>query len=520
MKKSIIALTALLLLASCKDEPKFKILPTGPIKHQLIVMAKTSRGVRARGFRGATPPNTPVFVEVGSHNNKKENTISDAEGRFDVELTLQESASVGDLTFSVDSKHYSETYQIKNLPEAIANVAKKPFSTDNELSYVALNGSSAAILSSNAMLISLHNVDETGRLKKKASSTIGLNPNATANLFPRMVASKGNHALVPFSGSGELALLNLSQGSIADKSRLKDKTGNLYLFENNPALTVKIPLSVDGTSESSTSISKSFAHSPEQIIALDDTTYLASFANYYQFADHTKNDLAVVGKGIVALLKIENNKIRSEAIVELPFKNPRYFMVKNETEIWVSCAGAYRDTNTNPITSDDAGLVKLTLSADKTSLSLSNPIALVDFSPGQPALVGSKLVVPLAYGNKIAVLEENATAFTDNDIKPHPFHRPFSFTLASLWHDDLVFLASSDGSLVVYSLNEGYFPFPFIEPLMLNGDQDKRLMPSPEQLIFRFKDYAKDYQPGFGAWAVIGGQEKIVPLDLLEIFGP
>ncbi len=515
MYKYILALTSIILLASCKESPKFKELPSGPIKHQLIVVAKYQKGVRARGFAGSTPPNTPVFFEISGHSD----VHSGPDGSFMLELSDGQEATRGDLTFTVDNKTYTFSYTIKDLPDTLSRVAKKAFTTDLELSYLALNGSQAAILSSRASLISLHDMDDTWTIKKRARSTIGLNLAMVPQLFPRMIAARESRGLVPFSGTGELALIDLKQNRIITKNRLEDKNGNLYLFDNAPPLSIKNPINADGNSPPSTSIARSFAHSPEHVLALDEKTYVASFANYYQFADQSKGDKAVVGPGILALISIENDRFRTQEIVHLPFKNPRYFLIKSETELWVSCSGAYRDYLGSPLTSDDAGLVKLIISADKKSMSIAQKIALVDFSPGEPVLVGSKIVVPLAYGNKIAVLDETATELKESDIKTPNFHRDFNFTLASLWHDDLVFLGSNDGSLVAYSLSEGYFPFPFIEPLRLNPDQDMRIMANPQQLIFR-KNIATDYRAGYSALAVVAGQEKIIPLDLLEVFGP
>ncbi|OPZ23712.1 MAG: hypothetical protein BWZ03_00410 [bacterium ADurb.BinA186] len=170
----------------------------------------------------------------------------------------------------------------------------------------------------------------------------------------------------------------------------------------------------------------------------------------------------------------------------------------------------------SPLKSDGAGLAKLTI-ATGNKLSLSQHIALPDFTPGKPSVVNNKIIIPQAWGNQIAVIDDTATAVTADNLKTHSFHRPFSFILAQHWHDDVVFLTTHDGNIVAYSISEGFFPFPFTEPMKLNRAQDKKIVINPIQLFVR--DYSQSYQPGYSAWA-LNSEHLIIPLDLMEIFGP
>lgn len=512
--KTLLALcAALFFLSSCKEPSGFKALPEGSIKHQLIVMARTEHGVRAKGFSQATPPKTKVFFEVG---RQSQSIISNDDGSFDHELRGTGTEARGDLTFSIDAKHHQIGYEIKDLPQALARVGKKTFDNGIEIDHIALYDKTSALLSTNATLLSFHPIDETWGLKRKSLSTILLNPEHQQQLYPRASLLTKNHAIVALYGTHELLLIDRASNNMLYKSRLLDQNGKLYLFENNPSLAVKNPSAWDGTN-ASLNITKSFAHSPEALFAIDDTNFLVAFANYYQFADASKGHASVVGPSIIALMSIENNQLRTKQILQLPFKNPRYFM-KNNDAIWVSASGVYRDINSQPVTSDEAGLVKLAFGADK-SLSIAHTIPLPNFSPAEPALINNKIIIPLAYGNSIVVIDGDATAVNPQDIKTPNFPQTFAFTVAAHWHDDIFFLTSTDGSLVAYSLTESFFPFPFIEPIRINQRQGKLITPSPTQLIFQKAETNEDYSPGFSAWVLSSTQNKVFLLDFLEVFG-
>ncbi|MCA9508852.1 MAG: hypothetical protein KC505_10570, partial [Myxococcales bacterium] len=224
-----------------------------------------------------------------------------------------------------------------------------------------------------------------------------------------------------------------------------------------------------------------------------------------------------VGPGIIALIAIENDSFVTRDIIALPFKNPQYFVAQSNSEVWVSCSGSYHDINSNPAKSDNAGLVKIVISA-KQKLSVSSQITMNNFTPAIPTFIDGKLVVPEAWGNRIAVLEVSATSLKKEHIKTHSYHRPFALTLAKHWHDDIVFLISADANLIAYSLKDGFFPFPFVEPIKLNKDQNKKVVINPAQLFIR--DYSETYVPGYNLWALSPVTNQIYPLDLMEIFGP
>ncbi len=515
MKNCLALLCGLIFLSSCKEPSTFKELPSGPIKHQLIAVARTTAGVRARGFLGATPPKSGIFFEVGPHNKA---IISNEDGSFDHELILNSHEARADLTFSLDAKHYQVGYEIKDVAQVLKRMSKKIFSTDFEMDSIVVKESHAAVLSTNAALLNIHPIDGTWALKKKSLATIVLNPNNKAKLYPRATLLTKNHAIVALYGTHELMLIDREKKSVIYKSRLLDKNGELYTFENKPPLLVKEPLKADGQNNS-TSIAKSFAHSPEVMFALDETTFLVAFANYYQFADPSTQSSSVVGLGVVALVSIDNNQLTTKAIVQLPFKNPRYFIAKNNQEIWLSCSGVYRDINSFPMKSDDAGLVKLLITANN-NIEIKHHIPLKDFSPAKPALVSNKIIIPLAYGNQIAVIDDTAAEIKTDDIKTPSFHRSFAFTLAEPWHDDIVFLSSNEGSLVAYSLADSFFPFPFSEPIRINPTQEKSISISPTELIFRHGENEENYKPGYSAWVLSTTQHKIFAFDFLEIFGP
>ncbi len=133
-----------------------------------------------------------------------------------------------------------------------------------------------------------------------------------------------------------------------------------FLFKNDSPLQVNVAIDADGTGPK-TKISDSFARNAEAIIALDDTHFLATFSNHYQFFD--KNTNSVVGPGIVALLAVENGQLVTKKIEVLKFKNPMYFLPKDNF-IWLTCPGAWR-VEDNLYKSSEAGIVKLKLDADK-----------------------------------------------------------------------------------------------------------------------------------------------------------
>lgn len=509
--KHKIFLLAILLITGCSSKV-FKKLPEGPIDHHLIVVAKVNDGIKAKGFSSSTPKNTSIMCTVGE---KSGSAVSNADGSF--ELTINDlEAKFVDLIFNVDNKDYVVGYEVKDLSERLGQIAHSPFSIGKEIDFLSFIDKKALILSSNAASISIVDISDQWILSDKIKSSVLLNPDGKTNIGARMVEALGDKALVSFSLTHEISLIDTKNNEVLSKTRLKDASGALFTFKNPVTLTVKDAIDADGSGPK-TSISTSFAHSPEAIFAIDDQYFLATFSNYYQFLDND-ND-SVVGPGIVALMSIKGGELITHQIELLTYKNPMYFFADDQ-DIWITCAGAWHKQSSGIYQSHDAGITKIKLSADKNSFTVGHNISLGDFSPAEPVVVKNKIIIPHSQFNDIAVIDSNASNITANDMIEAKFPRSFNFSFASLWHDDVVILGDNLGSLVAYSLSEGFFPFPFIEPITIDP---KLLPPRLHKLYFRnrvLKTPIKDMPAGFSAWAVSYNQAKIFPLDFLMVFGP
>ncbi len=167
MKTHLVWLPILLtLLEGCSSQTSFKTLPAGPIMHHLIALGQTQAGVTARGFAGATPPNTEVFAEVGKVSKK---IVSNADGSFLLELTGTPSdAKHGELTFTVGPKHFQQGYEIRNLSTSLKMMTKDAFETDKEVDAVALFENKVAILSSQANLLRTFDVDNNFQFERRS----------------------------------------------------------------------------------------------------------------------------------------------------------------------------------------------------------------------------------------------------------------------------------------------------------------------------------------------------------------
>src|SRR6185437_7806044 len=100
--KNLLLLFFLLPLFACKQEYKFKDVTEGPIKTQYIVVAKTNQGIKAKGFKDATPPNTEIEFEIDKEHKK---ITTNADGSFMFEISLSNSnASKGHFSFKVGDK--------------------------------------------------------------------------------------------------------------------------------------------------------------------------------------------------------------------------------------------------------------------------------------------------------------------------------------------------------------------------------------------------------------------------------
>ena len=376
---------------------------------------------------------------------------------------------------------------------------------------IAVLSGQALLLSSTASLICPLSLDARWVLKTDNAKSILLNPEAKQSLMPRSIASNADFALVTLQGSHELALVDLKHGQISEKSRLKDKAEKPYQFSIKPPLKLASGL-----------IDNSLADSPEKIVHLGNNLFVASFANYYQFANPASGQDAVLGPGLIALLSIEGSAIKTRDILQLPYKNPLFIVKKNNDQIFVVCAGIYENINDAKLRSKDAGLIRFKLSTDNNKLEEINRIPLKDFVPAEPAWHGDTLVVPEAFGAKVALLKENATELLATNV----FRKicEWKFLFAAHWYNDIFFLADSLGFLIGYSLSSGFYPFPFIKPIPLNKSQASTIPFFPQKILFRHQESGPalndSYPPGYSAWVISQLQSKVVPLDFLEIFGP
>lgn len=524
MRTILVGLWALfcLLIASCDKDTSFKTLPEGPINHHLIVLAKQNDKVVARGFSAATPPNTEVYCEVGKTSRK---VNSNADGSFFFELTgVDTELAAGEFTFSVGGKIFQQGYQIKDLPQCLKKITKEAFKSDREVSAISFLKDDVAILSSAASVVRMFGIDNYFRPTENPTSSVLLNKDAKTPAYPSMVQSVGNHLVVSLSEIHELALIDPKVDAIAARARVEDDQGKLFRFTIAPPLQVKNALDADESGTATTTISQSSARNPEAIIALDDTHFLASFANYYQYEDDSQGQKSVVGPGVIALFAIENGTLKTKAREVLDFKNPRYFVAKDAEHVWVVAQGAWSNIGKANVTSSDAGLVRLKIATDKSGFSVEHRIPLNDFTPTIPVLYGGKIILPRYDKSELAIIDENATSVTDADKKKPKFHRDFGFTFAALWHDDIVFLGDKLGTVVAYSVKDGDFPFPFVEPIIIDKNLDERIGLRSQMLYFRHTALKKDIKVhapiGFNAWLVSDTHQKIYPMDFLEVFGP
>lgn len=476
----IICSLSLCFLSSCKTESKFKQLPTGAIKHQLIVAAKTTKSVRARGFAGATPPGTTVYFEVGDAHAS---VVSSPEGSFILELLSPDiSSNFGVFNFTTkDNKKFVERYELKNLTEALSLVASEALSAVPEISFITIHNDEALILSQQAALLRRVKINSDWTLAQDSHENILLNPKVQEAPSPQMVDARKNHAVVSLFNSSELGLVDLQTNKLINNFKLDHKQ----------------------------------TRSAQRIMALDDINYLVSFVNFDPALNDESDSSKQYGPGVVALIEINNNSIHANQILVLPFKNPYAFKInpKNSQEVWVMCSGAYTNINKKDVAPKtiDAGLVKLNIF--NKNINISKKIPLPDFTPAEFELVGDFLVVPEFLGNKLLVLKEDS-----QDLEPieASYSRKFNFTLATHWHEDIVFLGDQSGALVAYSLSDGFFPFPFSAPI--NISKEEQIKFSPSQVIVKKQE--PEYHPGYGAWVVSHWQSKIIPLDFLKIFGP
>lgn len=506
---------------SCAKDTVFKTFPEGPIHHHLIVLAKTKTGIKARGFSGATPPATQIFCEAG---HGRQQVTSNADGSFSLEVQeVDPKVTAGELTFTTGGKHYQQGYQIRDLAQDLENLTHQAFNCDKEVDDISFSNDRVAILSSQAALVRTFEVDQYFRLGQEPKNSVLLNQKNAVSLYPASLAFVDQKVAVSLNLSHEVALFNIDNGTILDQAKVEDHQGQPLRINLSTPLEVKHPIDADESGTASTTIRRTIARNPEAIFAIDNQHFLVSFTNYYQYEDESRGQKSVVGPGMVVLMAIENGKIKTKAHEVLDFKNPHYFLAIDQKNVWVVSVGEWVNIGKSTIFSNDAGLTRLQIATDHKSFTISQKLALTNFAPARPAVVGSKLVIPHFDMNEIAVVDQSATTINDQDKKKPQFHRDFGFTFAAHWHDDIVFLGDKQGSLVAFSLSEGFFPFPFVEPVIIDKNIDERIGLRPQMIYFRHQvqnfDVKAHYPPGFSAWVLSSSQHKIYPM-MLGVFGP
>lgn len=515
--KTLLLTIFIALFYGCSDQKHFKVLPTGPIKHHLIALARTNNGIRVRGFAKATPSGTQILCETGK---TKGQTISGANGSFNLPLGgADPQANSAQLTFDVAGKSYVQTYQVKNLSSSLQNIAKEAFSTEKELSALDfIHDQRVAILSAQASLVQIFDIDQYWQIQQVNKSILLARDN---DPMPFSLVTRKNFAVVSMWNSHEITVLDLNRAQVIASAKVKDDKDKLYVFDLKHSLSVITPIDADDSGKKDTTIHKSMARNAESILALDDTHFLVSFVNYYQFEIPSLAQKSVVGPGVIALMSLVNNQLKTNDRKVLPCKNPRYFTSKDKYNVYVTCCGAFVNVGQSTVSSNEAGLVRLKLSADYSSFSIDHHIPL-PFAPAEPDFVDGRMIIPHNYKNELVDIDENAVAINAADTKK--LKSKASFTLASHWHDKILFIADASGKLIAYSLDEGFLPFPFTEPIVINKAIDEKVGLNIKAIYFRHKinklDLKTDYAPGYGAWVLSDVHHRIFPLDFLAVLGP
>lgn len=520
---ALVVLCGLLGFACDKKEVIFKKLPEGPIKHHLIVLGRTRQHIEARGFASATAPFTDVSLSIGAWAGS---TTSLADGSFVIETDDADQAiQTAEFNFNVRTKIYQQTYRIRDVHTELDRFTKENFAPGKEISAISIKNDLITILSSTATLLQSFSIDEYFAISSSPRASLLLANTTSTAIMPLSLASLGRNTVVSLFGSHEVAIGNVEQQSVIARSTLKDTSGNVFRFTLTPALHVAHAFDADDSGVISTSITRSIARNTDGIFALDDNHFLVSFVNYYQFEDPSQKTKSVVGPGVIALMALEQNEIKTYARYVLPYKNPRYFVRAEKNNVWLACAGAWVNIGTSSVSSTDAGIVRIKLASDMKNFSLEQTIPLTNFSPAQPALAGTTLVVPHAEKDEVALIDTSTTTISATDLKKiiHGSEQ-FAFTFAASWHDDIVFLGNHYGNIVAFSVSKGYLAYPFIKPIVIDKQIGDHIGLRPQSMYFRHAaqqfDLATMYPRGYTAWVVSDIHNKIYAMDFLTLFGP
>lgn len=475
----ILLVFACMHFLACDHKKEFKQLPDEPVNHHLIVVAKDKQAIRAKGFLGAVKENSEVTLLTKEDSSS---AIANYNGSFDISLPLKKIPSTCVLTIKYSDRSFSNDYTVKDLPVELNSMADQPFDLNKEVDSVAFHKDHASILSSSASLIRTFTLDKYWQPLANPKNIL-LNKEASSIIGPRALASLGDMILVSLFNKHEIELVDPKQQKITD----------------------------------STKVNK--AQNAEAIITIDDKNFLASFVNYYEFEDSSKNQEAVVGPGVIALMSVDNNKLTTKETKELQYKNPTHFIKQTDKSIWVVCSGAFSFKN-GRVSSKDAGLVKITIKDNLITIDKSIPLN--DFVPASPAIVEDTLVLPHYFSNEVTIIN-SSYEFKKFTIEK-PGYKNFNFTFATYWYDDIVFLGESSGLLIAFSISEKAFVYPFINPIRISNDKSLTIPLNPQALHFRHqvekRRLTDKYNLGFNAWVSSSAQAKIIPLDFLTVFGP
>lgn len=502
---------------NCTNGNTFKDLPNDFVHHHLIVLGNTNNSIQLKGLKGATPARSNIELIIDERSYR---TTSDGEGRFSIEVGgINETHTTAMVHITHGSDISKTRYSIKNLSQALGLTVASPFATDREIDAIDFVHDSAFILSSQAGLVREFKTNTTWQLAKTPKQSMLLNP--AVSLGARSITTAGAYLAVPFFNTHEVAVVLRHDFTLKNKSRLKDSNNNLTLFPVRPPAQVLIPINADEQHESNT-ITSTAARNAEVIGAVDDDHFLVGYANYFQFAEPNPNIESVVGPGILGLMRVSNDTIQTKASLMLPCKNPTQLLKLDDTTFLVQCSGGYIFKD-GKLLSEGAGVAKISIASDFSAISTAQFLDLAGFAPSPMAVIDQTLVIPKAFGHEVLVVDHSSTSFDDSNIKSPHFHRSLHFTFAKHWHDDIVFLGDNQGSLVAFSVRDGFFPFPFIEPITFLKDADKKLALGAHQIYFRHQaekyDLTNTHKKGFDAWALTT-VHRLIPLDFMQVFGP
>jgi hypothetical protein len=504
----------LLLNVACQKEHEFKKLPQDEINHHLVVLASVKDGYRLLGLKNASPKDTEVLLEVGT---KSQSTKSLADGSFDLTLKTNAIEQKGKITFYVGSKTLFHTYTIKDLALAIKDIAQKPFTTNTETSALDFtnNNNEVYILSSGAALLKKYQLDNEWRFIPPPEAAWMLNKDNNEAQGAQDVKALQDKILLSFFNTHEVMLLSAKTSEIKDKARLLDSKGHLFTLPLNPSLTLNEPLD-EGTRDKI--IHSSTARNANSLLAFDEQYFLASFTNYYQYADASTAKKAILGPGVLGLFATKDYRFTTAATLILPFKNPIQMVKGENDEIYILCAGTWQ-FNSDNISSTDGGIISIEISNSRSSMAIKTSIPFKDFTPAHFTVMQNKIIIPRLFGNDILVIDKSAKSIGPDDLKSPVFHRPFHFTFAKEFSDSLLMIGDNQGSLIVYSLTDGFFPFPFIDPIPLVKDSDTNIPLVPMNIYARQPLDDAHHKSGFNIW-VNTAIHKLYPLDFLAVFGP